>query len=104
MSLRKVEEVTQKEVSNAYLSQLETGKIEKPSPHILLALSSAYEVPYENLMQRAGYLVSSSSRRDDEKHGKAATNSIDNLTRDEEAELLRYLSFYRSSRGQRGSS
>ena len=32
MSLRDVEEATNKEVSNGYLSQLESGKITKPSP------------------------------------------------------------------------
>jgi len=42
MSLRQVEEATEKEVSNAYLSQLETGKIVKPSPNILHALARVY--------------------------------------------------------------
>ena len=35
MSLREVEEATGKQVSNAYLSQIETNKIKKPSPNIL---------------------------------------------------------------------
>ena len=32
LSLREVEEATGRAVSNAYLSQLENGKIQKPSP------------------------------------------------------------------------
>ena len=40
LRLRKVEEATKKEVSNAYLSQIENDKFEKPSPHILHALPS----------------------------------------------------------------
>lgn len=32
LTLREVEEATGKEISNAYLSQLERGKITKPSP------------------------------------------------------------------------
>ena len=40
MTLREVEEATNKEVSNGYLSQLESGRISKPSPHILYTLSS----------------------------------------------------------------
>lgn len=98
LSLRKVEEATEREVSNAYLSQLENGKIEKPSPHVLHSLSEVYNVGYEELMRRAGYIAPSSSRPDAAKHGKAATNSIDNLTKDEESELLEYLSFIRSRR------
>ena len=39
MSLRQVEEAAGKEVSNAYLSQLENGKILQPSPTILNKLA-----------------------------------------------------------------
>jgi len=97
-SLRHVEEATSKEVSNAYLSQLENGKIDKPSPHVLHALSEVYGVQYEDLMRRAGYIAPSSARSDEEKHGRAATNAIANLTQDEEEKLLEYLSFIRSQR------
>ena len=71
MSLRDVEEATGKEVSNAYLSQLESGKITKPSPHILYALSTALGVAYESLMERAGYIVPARARPEGEKHGRA---------------------------------
>src|SRR6266436_3933691 len=40
MSVREVEESA--DVSNAYVSQLETGKITKPSPDILHRLAEAY--------------------------------------------------------------
>jgi HTH-type transcriptional regulator, competence development regulator len=98
MSLRDVEEATGKEVSNAYLSQLEGGKITKPSPHILYALSSALGVPYESLMERAGYIMPSGDRLEGAKHGKAATFSIDKLSVDEETALLDYLNYLRSKR------
>ncbi|MEQ9145532.1 MAG: helix-turn-helix transcriptional regulator [Parvibaculaceae bacterium] len=100
MTLRQVEEATGKEVSNAYLSQLEGGKIKKPSPHILHALSEVYAVSYEQLMRRAGYIAPSAGRSDAEKHGQAATNSIDHLTKEEEEELLKYLAYFRSTRGK----
>src|SRR2546425_6893236 len=48
-TLRDVEEATG--VSNAYLSQLEQGKMTKPSPQILHKLASFYGVPYEKLME-----------------------------------------------------
>lgn len=99
MSLRAVEAATDKEVSNAYLSQLESGKITKPSPHILYALSDALSVDYDELMRRAGYLgAKSKSRGTDEQHGRAATSAIDNLTTDEEAALLQYLKFIRTTK------
>ncbi len=97
-SLRDVEEATGKEVSNAYLSQLETGKITKPSPHILYALSTVLGVAYETLMERAGYIVPAANRSEGIKHGRAATFSIDNLTASEENELLEFLNYIRSKR------
>lgn len=95
LSLRDVEEATGKEVSNAYLSQLETGKVKKPSPHILYALSLVLAVPYESLMEKAGYIVSPAQRESDVKHGRTATFSIDNLTEEEEEALRDHLAFLR---------
>jgi len=99
LSQRDVEEATQKEVSNAYLSQLESGKISKPSPHILYALSTVLAVSYETLMERAGYIVPSTDRQVGAKHGRAATFSVDNLSADEESALLDYLAYLRSKKG-----
>jgi transcriptional regulator with XRE-family HTH domain len=101
MTLRDVEKATGKDVSNAYLSQLETGKIENPSPHILYSLAQVYGVSYESLMQRAGYIVPSNTKRTSRtKHGHTATYAIENLDADEERELLKYLAFYRSTRSR----
>lgn len=99
LSQREVEDATGKEVSNAYLSQLESGKITKPSPHILYALSTALAVPYETLMERAGYIVPSTERPESAKHGRAATFAVDNLTAEEESALLDYLAYLRSKKG-----
>lgn len=101
LSLRAVEEATEGEVSNAYLSQLENGKIAKPSPHVLYALSNALEVSYETLMERAGYIVKAAERVDGSKHGKAATFSIDNLTPEEEKALLEHLNYLRWQRNRK---
>ena len=100
LSLRDVEEATGKEVSNAYLSQLETGKIKRPSPHVLYALSAALAVPYEVLMERTGYIAPTSEGNDGAKHGKAATYSIDNLTAQEEQTLLEHLEYIRWRRNR----
>ena len=97
LSLRQVEDATEKEVSNAYLSQLENNKIAKPSPNILHALALVYQASYEDLMKRAGYLSSdpqSSGRR----QAKAATFAIQGLTTEEEKSLIDYLAFIRKQR------
>ncbi len=98
MTLRDVEEATSKEVSNGYLSQLESGKIIKPSPHVLYALSHVLSVDYEMLMHRAGYILPNASKMKGAKLAQADAFTIDNLTADEEAQLLEYLTFLRSKK------
>lgn len=99
LTLREVEEATGKAVSNAYLSQLENGRIRKPSPNVLHHLAAVYAVPYETLMERAGYLLPAEGT---EAQGRGrgrrrlAAFAIDDLTAEEEEELLKYLAFLRS--------
>ena len=95
LSLRQVEEATDREVSNAYLSQLEKGRIRRPSPHVLHVLAAVYAVPYEALMEKAGYLLPSTGSAAGRKKRLAAF-AIDDLTAEEEEELLKYLAFIRS--------
>jgi HTH-type transcriptional regulator, competence development regulator len=97
LSLRQVEDATQKEVSNAYLSQLETNKIAKPSPNILHALALVYKASYEDLMKRAGYL-SVDAHPTGRRQAKAATFAIQGLTPEEENILIDYLAFIRKQR------
>lgn len=59
--LRAVERATG--VSNAYLSQLENGSVERPRPHVLHKLADYYGVPYEDLMAAAGYLSRTDERQ-----------------------------------------
>ena len=94
LSLREVEEATGKAVSNAYLSQLENGKIQKPSPNVRHSLAEVYAVPYETLMEKAGYLLPSEARGG--RRRRLAAFAIDDLTAEEEEELLKYLAFLRS--------
>jgi transcriptional regulator with XRE-family HTH domain len=96
MTLRQVEEATNKEVSNAYLSQIEQDKIQKPSPNVLHALSEIYAIDYAKLMEMAGYITPTKVRGDDQRHGRVPTFAEHNLSSSEEAELLEYLKFMRS--------
>jgi HTH-type transcriptional regulator, competence development regulator len=95
LSLREVEDATGRAVSNAYLSQLEKGKIRKPSPNVLHHLAAVYGVPYESLMEKAGYLL---PRSEPGRRRRLAAFAIDDLTAEEEEELLKYLAFLRSRR------
>lgn len=99
LKLRQVEEASNKEVSNAYLSQIETGKIEKPSLNVLHILASLYAIDYEDLMERAGYITR--TRKAGERHGRLATFAEHKLTPDEEVELMDYLRFIRQRRRRR---
>ena len=101
LTLREVQEASG--VSNAYLSQLEHEKISKPSPHILYKLASVYNVPYEKLMEKAGYIkrseeVSSSKTG---RRGRVPLFAQEELTQEEEEALLEYLAFLRSRRGKK---
>jgi transcriptional regulator with XRE-family HTH domain len=93
LSLREVEQATGKAVSNAYLSQLETGKISKPSPKVLHSLAEVYAIPYESLMEKAGYLLPSTENGG--KRKRLSVFAIDDLSAEEEEELLKYLAFLR---------
>lgn len=96
VTLREVEEAA--DVSNAYLSQLEHGKITKPSPHILHSLAAVYRVPYETLMEKAGYIAHADEvqKGRGKRFTRLATFADETLTPEEEEELLKYLAFLRS--------
>ena len=92
MTLRDVEKET--DISNAYLSQLETGKVKQPSPVNLYKLSKLYEVAYEILMEKVGYPVPKAKV---ELKGKQSSyGRFGKITDDEEMELLDYLKFIRN--------
>ncbi len=91
LTLRQVEEATCKRVSNAYLSQIESGKISRPSPDILFALAEVYGYRYDLLMEEAGYI----SARGASENVAVATHSFGKLSKEEEDQLLHYLSFLR---------
>lgn len=104
MTLRQVEDATERQVSNAYLSQIENGKVRHPSPNILFALADLYGISFESLMERAGYLMKPAERPLDTRHGRAATFAEHDLTAEEEAQLLEFLQFLRTRKRTRDPS
>lgn len=63
LTLRVVEAKTG--VSNAYLSQIENGKIGSPSPVILRKLSDFYGISYSTTLELAGYPLPNSEKPED---------------------------------------
>ncbi|OBK23031.1 hypothetical protein A5635_20355 [Mycobacterium asiaticum] len=57
MTLRDVEAATDKSVSNGYLSQIESGTVERPSPNVLFHLATVYDIDYTDLLTRAGHRI-----------------------------------------------
>jgi transcriptional regulator with XRE-family HTH domain len=104
LSQREVERKTDKVVSNAYLSQIENDQIKRPSPNILNALAELYAVSYEDLMERAGFVVPTRARRSpQQRHGRVATFAEHNLTAEEEAKLIEFLGYLRSRKKPGGA-
>jgi HTH-type transcriptional regulator, competence development regulator len=95
-TLREVETATG--VSNAYLSQLENGTTKNPSPQVLYKLSSAYEVPYESLMELAGHLRPSPNALNQRMGALQAALMSAHLSADEEAQVAEFIGFLRSQR------
>ena len=94
LTLRAVQETVG--ISNAYLSQLETGKVGAPSPVVLHKLSELYELSYATLMQEAGYPLPEEFRETDS--GTRLAARVGDTTREEEDALVEYLMFLRSRR------
>ena len=95
LTLRDVE--SQVAISNAYLSQLENGKIAEPSPTLLHKLCSLYKASYTTALQLAGYPVP---------RGLARPQRLEALSRmgpttDEEAALVEYLDFLRARKAKK---
>lgn len=96
LTLREVEQQTN--ISNAYLSQLETGKVKQPSPGNLYKLAQLYDVPYESLMERVGYPVPKNNELRTANEPDVAYGRLGNLTDAEELELLDYIKLIRNRR------
>jgi transcriptional regulator with XRE-family HTH domain len=97
LSLREVER--RSGVSNAYLSQLESGRIKEPSPNVLFKLSELYGAAYEDAMELAGYPTLKKSRKGTEAFGRLGPVSPAEVD-----QLAEYLAFIRGRKRRSGAS
>lgn len=93
LTLREVEDKSG--ISNAFLSQIESGKVKQPSPSMLYKLAELYHVPYEILMERAGFPVPQTVT-ETANGAPAVFRRLGQISMDEEQALLDYLSFLRN--------
>ena len=91
LSLRDVE--AKADVSNAYLSQMEGGKIKQPSPAILHKLCEIYGASYSLALELAGYPVPDRSQSTARER---FASRLGQTTPEEESALVEYLRFLRS--------
>lgn len=95
LTLRDVERKI--DISNAYLSQLESGKVKHPSPNILHKLSEVYLVSYASLMEKVGYPVPTTvGANESPAIATEVGNKFGKISNEEELELLQYLKFIRN--------
>ena len=103
MTLREVEEATDRQVSNAYLSQIENDKIRKPSANVLYSLVELYGISFENLMGMAGHIEGMHQRekKEQEDHRWIAAFEEFRVTEEEVTELIDFLQYLRSKKERR---
>ncbi|MBN8669379.1 MAG: helix-turn-helix transcriptional regulator [Chitinophagales bacterium] len=96
MTLRQVEDATG--ISNAYLSQLENDKIQKPSANILYKLATIYKVNLNALLAAAGIIQDATNSVGVSEEDKILSNIAfyaENLSNEEKNEVLEYIKFLR---------
>jgi HTH-type transcriptional regulator, competence development regulator len=99
LTLRRVEEKSGRRVKNGYLSQIETGAIQRPSPGILYELSIVYGVDYGELLARAGHRVPESNvSREQRSVAGLPLHAFADLNEDEQKQLVEYAAFIRQRR------
>ena len=94
-TLRTVEAKTG--ISNAYLSQMENGKVEKPRPHVLHKLAEYYGVRYEDLMAAAGYLTRGDEERPEDSELAEIQLMSAGLSDEQKKILKRFIRFLQQS-------
>lgn len=91
----------QSALSRGYLSQLEAGRYNNPSPYKLKALALVYNIPYELLMNKAGYLDETSKKVKEDASFTLMLKEVQDMTPRERESVLNYIEFVKSRRNQK---
>jgi transcriptional regulator with XRE-family HTH domain len=87
-------------ISNGYLNLLEHGRVKLPSPEVLFKLANFYGVSFSSLMEIAGHPIEDTERGGNRSHD-AATALLNDLTKDELAQVRNFVGYLRKERRQR---
>lgn len=96
-SLRDLERVT--EISNGYISLLESDSVRQPSPRHLHTLSKALGIDYGQLMSLAGYALPNVEKSAASFGSHSLGDELRDLTEAERREVSAFARGLRASRG-----
>ena|SRR5206468_1476418 len=84
------------QVSPAYLSKLEAGGVQRPSPTLLHQLAPVLDISYVELMRLAGYVMPNEKKQPTP--GLATALLSEDLSEEEASQLLTYLRVMRQQK------
>ncbi|MCL4354397.1 helix-turn-helix domain-containing protein [Patescibacteria group bacterium] len=96
---RELEE--QSALSRGYLSQLEAGRYNNPSPYKLKALALVYNIPYKLLLNKVGYWDETSKKVKEDASFTLMLKEVQDMTPKERESVLNYIEFVKSRRNQK---
>lgn len=97
LKLRDIEKLTG--ISNAYLSQLETDKIKKPSASVLYKIANAYKLDLNTLLKAAGIIEQRSAAAEAKSRlEREVAFYKDSLTKNEEDMIISYIQFIKGEK------
>lgn len=97
LTLRKVEELSEGRIGNAYLSQIEGGRIKEPSTKTLSELATIYGLPYAEVLTMAG-LPTSADMSSPARIAGVPDRAMSDLSKDEVDQVMRFVAFLKSQR------
>ena len=85
-------------VHNAHISQIETGNITQPGAALLWSFADAYGLDYARLLRLAGHTTKDKAAGGRRSLAGAALHALDDLTPEEQREVLEYMAQLRRQR------
>lgn len=96
LTLRDVERETG--ISNAYISQLESGQVKQPSPQQLHKLAAVYQLDYGDLLESAGYVLPVRKIETRQTRRSMFLRGEEDLTPEEREKVEEYIARLRAAR------
>lgn len=87
-------------ISYAYVSNIESRRVNKPSPIILKTLALIFGVDQEMVLEKAGYLDKKRSKIEEDVAFTLMLKEVPKMTDDEKQSLLDYIDFVKSRRNK----